>query len=842
VSSIGDWEALRKKLREKNFESDGIKSQFFSQLLMTLGDSGSGIADCLSSYRDALLASPVMDESPSLPWVKAKRIIDKNELQAWGLCMEIGTNALSLCRDPELKFEVSDGFLDTTSVYRSEERRKVQGYRMDPSIFNALKKYREYQGAGQRDAVRHVLTDTSGGTFLIDLPTGVGKTLVIEAVNTFSGDSKTTLVIVPTVALALDQEIRVAQRLRQQNVDHGGSYCWHSSLGDGPRKDILERLRNGRQRVLICAPEAALTSLRGPIVSAARSGVLSDIVIDEAHLVDHWGASFRPDFQALSAVVKTCRRYAASEAKEKIRCILLSATYGPKTVRVLTELFSNGTDDVIEIHGSFLRPEIQYSVRQTTVEDHESVVLQAVRMLPKPMIIYVTEKKDANDIFSKLEYTLGLKRISKFTGDTSDSDRKITLEKWSKGEIDIVVATSAFGVGINKANVRSVLHASVPENIDRFYQEVGRSGRDGLASQSLLVFHEMQFSSARSLNQQQLIGPDLGLNRWENLWAQGKGVEEGKREIDMGSLPSRLEWTGDGNQKWNWRTLMLMLRSGAVDVELSLQESRDDEDPSKGATDRKSSKLLVETKTDNHRESSYWQTVIQKRRRVEQGEEDEGFDALHRWLLSPNQIPLCESLVEYYTVEGRQPELACAGCPSCRFRGAVSDQLPVVGRVSHVAGYHEPASWPVRDYPNTPRVSVFYDVGEFKDLYPIERFVDRWVNWISPLLQNGLIGAIRSSEEVLDRIQQKLPRAMRRFWVGLSLKDARLDEPYWRELVIVPPDATKLPQFGLSMLPRILVAPESLPSSHPNRNWTQDNVSAISLGSFIERLNCVVYK
>ena len=86
-------------------------------------------------------------------------------------------------------------------------------------------------------------------------------------------------------------------------------------------------------------------------------------------------------------------------------------------------------------------------------------------------------------------------------------------------ELDIIIATSAFGVGMDKADVRSILHTSVPDNIDRYYQEIGRSGRDGKASTSTVIFHEQQFIVAESINQSKLINIDKGYKRWMKMWS-----------------------------------------------------------------------------------------------------------------------------------------------------------------------------------------------------------------------------------------------------------------------------------------------------------------------------------
>ena len=849
MNSVNDWYHLRSLLREGLFTPEVVENQFFSRLLTVLGDNQSGVGDRLAAFRDALLAGPERCQPINLP-MAGSATVGERELQAWGLCLDPGNGNLSLLESDETELRVSDGALDTSAVYRLVERRNIKKYPMDPCLVSGLRveRYQQYQGAGQRDAIRLVLTDVLGSTLLVDLPTGVGKTLVIEAVDAFSTGGELTVVIVPTVSLAMDQGTRVAQRLRELKEDHGGSYCWHGGLEEQARSEIIERVRAGRQRVLICSPEAVLTSLRWPVAQAAKAGLLGSIFVDEAHLVDHWGAEFRPDFQGLAALVKTCRRQ-ASKIGKRVRCILLSATYGPKTVRVLEKLFVATDESMVEIHGGFLRPEIQYAVCEASEEDHHKTVLKAVRALPKPMILYVTTRAEADRFYTSLKSFLRLSRLAKFTGETNADKRDDILKTWRDGSIDLVVATSAFGVGIDKPDVRSVLHASVPENIDRFYQEVGRSGRDGRASQSLIVFHRGQLGVAERLNTQKLISPELGLDRWNHLWATGCAAESGKREIELGVIPNRLEWRGDENKKWNWRTLMLMQRAGGVEVELALPGLGDG--PSKEGmvrgesahdvtADSSSVRLWVTTLADNHRDPVFWSSKVASQRMYELREQAKSFDVLKQWLLHPNHQPLCRHLADYYTTENMQPERVCAGCPACRSQGSLFDFMPTVGMVSHTAGVEAPWKWPTAGFPRVPHVSAYFGV-DGSSLG--ERFVDDWINWIGPLLENGMIDAIRSTDVVLARIQQRLPRGLRRYWIGLGLNQAGYDQSIWRELVIVPPGYPQLPDFGLSNVPRIVVAPDTIPSKgHPNRRWWEDDTPAMNLQALIERLDLVTYQ
>lgn len=849
MSEVKDWYHLRNLLRQGAFTPGMVENQFFARLLRVLGDHESGIGDRLAAYRDALLAGPGQSQPVGLP-IAGPAVVDEHALYEWGLCLDPGHGELSLRENAATTFVVSDGALDTSAVYRLVERRNIKKFPMDPSLTSALRveRYQHYHGAGQRDAIRLLLTDDRGSTFLVDLPTGVGKTFLVEAVDAFSMGQGLTVVIVPTVSLAMDQGVRVAERLGELGEDHGGSYCWHGGIAVEERRAISARIRAGKQRVLICSPEAALTSLRWSIVYAAKAGLLGSVFIDEAHLVDHWGAEFRPDFQGLAALVKTCRRHASTVGK-RMHCILLSATYGPKTVRVLEKLFVSSDDRLISIHGGFLRPEIQYAVCKVTKENHHEAVLQAVRSLPKPMILYVTEREQAEQFYLALKNTVQLSRLAKFTGQTNTAERDEILRGWRDGAIDLVVATSAFGVGINKPDVRSVLHASVPENIDRFYQEVGRSGRDGKASQSLIVFHRGQFHRAERLNTQKLISEELGLDRWAHLWAQGRSAEGGKREIELGVIPNRLEWRGGENEKWNWRTLMLMQRAGGVEVELALPElegeskqeaAEGDEVSDNACPEFTSVRLWVTTLADNHRDESFWSSQVTSQRSYEKREQAKSFHVLKQWLLHPNEQSLCQHLVDYYTTEGLQPERVCAGCPACRSQGIHTDQMPTVGMVSHISGFEAPWDWPTCGFPHAPHVAAYFAADASSSGV---RFVDDWSYWIGPLLVNGMIDAIRSTVAVLHRVQERLPRGLRRYWVGLDLDQAGYDQSVWRELVIVPPSYARLPNFGLSDVPRILLAPDVIPSKrHPARRWWEDDVSAMALQALVERLEHVTYK
>ena len=844
---IEQWYQLRTGLATGELSQPNIENQFYRKLLLVLNDRTARVGDILGAYRDALCAAPFEAESAGLPGAGVGEISSKL-FSAWGLEKAFGSQDIKLSERDSLRFPISDGILDLGDIYREVRRRYIHAYKIDPVLSKRLRedRYMEFRGAGQRDAVRMALTCEDGGTFLFNLPTGVGKTLITEALVAFSPAHVLTIVIVPTISLALDQACRMQATLRRMSEDHGGGYCWCGGLTDHERADILDRIRSGTQRVVFCSPESALTSLRIPILEAARVGGLGNVVIDEAHLVDQWGAEFRPDFQGLSALLTTARRLARARGSS-VRCSLLSATFSSKTTEVLRTLFSFEDMSFVAVHGSFLRPEIEYSVREVPKESHLDVTLEAISILPKPLIAYATTIQEADSIFDAVRERLQLARVARFTGRTEDANRKEILVNWVEDALDVVVATSAFGVGIDKPNVRSVLHASVPENLDRFYQEVGRAGRDGLAAASLVVFCEKQLRVASELNEQKLIGLTKGRERWGQLWDQGVPVEGGKRRIELQVIPNHLVWHGAENQKWNWRTITLMQRAGAIDVEVaspkhgvsSISDSPGSERGHVTQLQRNVKSdavvLVVGAIRDEHKSLGFWTAVVGPQRRCEIQEQKKAHQALRTWLLNPNTESLCAALRDYYSIEGMQPELVCAGCPACRLDQTSHVSMPTVGSVAHTVGLETPTEWGKPGFSRSQQLAVYYDSIRFRDS---ARFIDESIHWIARILETRIVTGIRTTESLLDRIADKLPRGLRRYWIALSLGDTFLVDSFWRELVLVPPGYQSLPRIGLSNTPRILVAPREIPSPwHPNRLWWQDNASSIDINIFLNSLD-----
>ncbi|WP_204773019.1 protein DpdF [Orlajensenia leifsoniae] len=459
------------------------------------------------------------------------------------------------------------------AVYRGELTHEPSTRRADP-FWQATHGYDAYRGAAQQQAARAAVTN-DGQPLLISLPTGRGKTAVAWS-RALLATVGVTVVIVPTVVLALDMERRTRiqakeSRLPLSPVDR---YAYIGSLDPETKRVIRSAVRAGTQRIIYASPEAFVSGLSQAIMDAAQSGLLQQIVVDEAHLVDQWGNDFRPEFQMIPALAREA--YERAPAVKKPSVLLMSATIAQRQVELLTKLFGHDDVSVELLWGSALRAEPAYFVH-AFVDEQERVnaVVDAVSMLPRPMILYTTTVADANEWVKRLS-DLGLQRVGIVTGKSSDLDRQTAVEKWrglltdgrdSRTQFDIMVGTSAFGLGIDVPDVRTIVHACLPESIDRYYQEVGRAGRDGRATAAVLYAGPRDSKIARRLASATFIGEEKGWNRWRALVAKAERVEgaPGQRyRVKKSTLPTYMDRGFGESEAWNIRTLTLMAQAGVV--------------------------------------------------------------------------------------------------------------------------------------------------------------------------------------------------------------------------------------------------------------------------------------
>lgn len=547
----------------------------------------------------------------------------------------------------------------------------------DPFISDATG-FENYSSPGQREAVRAAFLIPEGETLVVNLPTGSGKSLVGQAPTLVQKeDGHLTLFVVPTVALALDQARAMRELFRRQAPSRPDwPLAWYGGLPLDQRLEIRKRLRNGTQRILFTSPEALTTTLLRAVLECASMGMLRYLVIDEAHLITQWGDEFRPTFQALAGL----RHSLLKRSPRGFRTLLMSATFTEETVETLACLFGP-RDRVQMVSAVHLRPEPQYwFYGARSSEDKQARVLEALRYAPRPFILYVTKREEVAHWNAVLRAKGGLSRIATFDGKTPDSERLRIIGEWSQNRLDGIIATSAFGVGLDKNDVRTVIHATIPETLDRYYQEVGRGGRDGKSSVSLLVFEGSDWILPERLAKPKIISDDLGFNRWKAMYQSRRATNEPDLwEIDIDSVHQGLSGGSEYNVNWNMRTLILMARAGLVALELEDNPDDQFEEPGEDASSLLAAiaNVRVRVLDDGHLRPETWETAISASRRSTLRAAERNLQMMRQLLPSSSgggpQVgrEVGETLAELYRISSiRWPvhvSHACGGCPRDRF-------------------------------------------------------------------------------------------------------------------------------------------------------------------------------
>lgn len=465
------------------------------------------------------------------------------------------------------------GLAQTAAAYRPEEVLSQPTRTADP-FWTRAHGYPVYRGVSQQQAARAaVLSD--GSPLLVSLPTGRGKTAVAWSKALLSPVG-VTVVVVPTVVLALDMERRTRAEARRtgRSMSPVDRFAYIGGLDNDTKRTLREAVRSGAQRLLYTSPEAFVTGLSAAIIESARAGVLQQIVVDEAHLVDQWGNDFRPEFQMIPALAHEA--FEVAPEGKKPSAVLMSATLGQRQVDLIDQLFARDGASVDLVWGSALRPEPAYFAHHFESEDdRRSAIIDAVSLLPRPLILYTTTVVDANDWASKLR-SEGMSRVGVVTGASADEDRRLAVERLrgssTAGEriptrYDVVVGTSAFGLGVDVPNIRTIVHACLPESIDRYYQEVGRGGRDGRATVAVLYSCPGDAEIAQRLSRSTFIGADKGWKRWLALMETAtrlEGLPGARYRVRKSVLPTYMDKGFGESAAWNIRTLTLMAQAGVI--------------------------------------------------------------------------------------------------------------------------------------------------------------------------------------------------------------------------------------------------------------------------------------
>jgi len=689
----------------------------------------------------------------------------------------------------------------------------------DPFISDATG-FSTYSSPGQREAVRAVFLMRADETLLVNLPTGSGKSLVGQApalVHKLEGSL--TIFVVPTVALAIDQERAMADYIRRTDqVASVWPLAWYGGLTKEKRAEIRMRLRNGTQRILFTSPEALTTTLLGAVTEAANAGMLQYLVIDEAHLITQWGDAFRPSFQALAGLRNNLLRSSPSG----FRTVLLSATFTQETIETLANLFGP-PERVHMVSAVHLRPEPQYWFHKAvSPSDKRTCVIEALRHAPRPFILYVTKREEIREWSALLRQEMGLRRIDCFDGGTGPADRKRIIDDWVKNRLDGIVATSAFGVGIDKGDVRTVIHATIPETLDRYYQEVGRGGRDGRPSVSLVVYDDSDWALPTRLAKPQIITEELGISRWKAMFQSRKPTaEDGLCEIDINAVRAGKTGGNDYNVNWNMRTLILMARAHLIELDVKAiakgeeDENRSDEMLSLLAA---MANIRIRIKNTGHLMPEVWeQAVTSSRTRTFQAAQ-RNLELMQVLLESKREVG--ETLAELYRVHHKQWLVpvthVCGGCPSDRFEPSANRRyvMPTATTLSNTE-VPDFAAWKARFSWIDPSLAyVFYD--DERALDDVWQAIIKAVGW---LVQECSVREVATTQQSRLLTLSEWRSLYRRASDGVVLhrppNEAR-DEPYTplARVTVLPPTTTMQELDEVQLLQRpyhVIFLPKSLP-------------------------------
>src|SRR5712671_4393593 len=320
-------------------------------------------------------------------------------------------------------------------------------------VREALSTHFGYDGfrPGQEAIIRSVL---SGRPTLAILPTGGGKSLCFQLPALLL--EGTTVVASPLLALMKDQVDALAAR------GIAATFV-NSSLSEAERKERQARIRAGAYRLVYVAPERVRSSSFREAIAQVRVPLFA---IDEAHCISSWGHDFRPDYLKLA---EACGHLRAE------RILALTATATPEVRKDIARAL--GLDD----------PQVFVAVARASGDQEKVGRIVALARRGGPGLVYAATRRNVEKVVLALRAN-GIDAAGYHAG-MDDDERSAAQEKFLRGEVAVIVATNAFGMGIDKADIRFVAHFHVPRSIEAYYQEIGRGGRDGAASLALLLFN-----------------------------------------------------------------------------------------------------------------------------------------------------------------------------------------------------------------------------------------------------------------------------------------------------------------------------------------------------------------
>ncbi len=327
---------------------------------------------------------------------------------------------------------------------------------MEINLYDALKKFfgfNQFKGL-QEDVVKSILADNN--TFVI-MPTGGGKSLCYQLPALMK--EGTAIVVSPLIALMKNQ----VDAIRGISEIHGIAHVLNSSLNKSEVAQVKEDITNGVTKLLYVAPESLI---KEEYVEFLKQQKISFVAIDEAHCISEWGHDFRPEYRNLRAIIKQI---------DNVPVIGLTATATDKVQEDILKTL--GMSDANVYKASFNRPNLFYEVRPKTKDVEKDIIRFIKQKEGQSGIIYCLSRKKVEEIAQVLQVN-GINALPYHAGFDAKTRAK-HQDMFLMEDCDVVVATIAFGMGIDKPDVRFVIHHDIPKSLESYYQETGRAGRDG---------------------------------------------------------------------------------------------------------------------------------------------------------------------------------------------------------------------------------------------------------------------------------------------------------------------------------------------------------------------------
>jgi ATP-dependent DNA helicase RecQ len=326
---------------------------------------------------------------------------------------------------------------------------------------------------GQEEAIAAVL---AGHDTLAVMPTGSGKSAIYQIAGAIIPG--VTVVVSPLIALQQDQVEAIAE------MDAGGAALLNSALPAAEREEALDEFALGATEFLFLAPEQFANEETFARVQASEPSLF---VVDEAHCISEWGHDFRPEYLRLGAVI---------EALAHPRVLALTATASPPVRQEIVQRLGMRETQIV-VRG-FDRPNIRLAVEGfSDEEDRRQALMTRVVDAPKPGIVYAATRKQTEELAAGLGER-GVNAVAYHAGIVAGERTRIQ-EAFMSDAADVIVATTAFGMGVDKLNVRFVYHLNVSESVDAYYQEIGRAGRDGEPAEAILFYRSEDLNLRRFL-------------------------------------------------------------------------------------------------------------------------------------------------------------------------------------------------------------------------------------------------------------------------------------------------------------------------------------------------------